>query len=241
MKNFIIIGGNQGIGQGIAQLLSKQEDNNIIVTSRSYGEQLIVSERLWKIKCDINSESSVQNFHEQVQGKMQRIDGLINCAGVLHTGNYQPEKTIAALNSHQLLDNYQVNAMGHLLLLKKMEKIIAAADKPIVTSISARIGSIKDNQLGGWYSYRMSKAALNMGFKTLEIEWKRKYPHIKLLLIHPGTTDTKLSKPFQQRIKASQLHSVDKTSELIIHQINKKLNGQLTSLFVDFNGIPIEW
>ena len=96
-------------------------------------------------------------------------------------------------------------------------------------------------QLGGWYSYRMSKAALNMGFKTLEIEWMRKHPHIKLLLIHPGTTDTQLSKPFQQRLKLGMLQTVEQTSEYLIKQIIKKLNGQLDSLFIDFNGIPIEW
>jgi hypothetical protein len=80
-----------------------------------------------------------------------------------------------------------------------------------------------------------------MGFKTLEIEWKRKYPHIKLLLTHPGTTDTELSKPFQKRLKTGTLQSVEQTSKLILDQINKKLNGQLNHLFVDFNGLKIEW
>jgi NAD(P)-dependent dehydrogenase (short-subunit alcohol dehydrogenase family) len=140
-----------------------------------------------------------------------------------------------------MIENYQVNAMGHLLLLKKMEKLIATAENPIVTSISARIGSIKDNQLGGWYSYRMSKAALNMGFKTLEIVWRRKYPHIQLLLVHPGTTDTELSKPFQKRLAPGKLQTIEQTSQFIIEQINRKQQGQLDSLFIDFNGIEIEW
>jgi NAD(P)-dependent dehydrogenase (short-subunit alcohol dehydrogenase family) len=241
MKNIIIIGGNQGIGKGLSQILSSQPDTNIIVTSRSYSEKLFRSESLWKVQCDLSSDASVQNFYDQIQGQFQNIDWLINCAGVLHSNNYSPEKTLSKVNSLQLMENYQINAMGHLLLLKKMEKLIAASKNPIVTSISARIGSIKDNQLGGWYSYRMSKAALNMGFKTLEIEWFRKHPHIKLLLIHPGTTDTNLSKPFQQRLKPGMLQTVEQTSEYLIEQINKKLNGQLDSLFIDFNGIPIEW
>jgi NAD(P)-dependent dehydrogenase (short-subunit alcohol dehydrogenase family) len=241
MRNIIVIGANQGIGQGLTKILSTQADTNVIATSRNYGKKLIESNRLWKIKCDIRSERSIQSFLEQIQNQFQNIDMLINCAGLLHTNDYLPKKTLSKINADQLLKNYQINAMGHLLLLKKMESMIASSKNPIVTSISARIGSIKDNNLGGWYSYRMSKAALNMGFKTLEIEWKRKHPHIKLLLIHPGTTDTELSKPFQKRLKTGMLQSVEQTSEYIVEQINKKLNGQLEPLFVDFKGLSIEW
>ena len=241
MKNIVIVGGNQGIGRGIVEILSAETEANIVVTSRGYSKHLIKSKNLWKIECDLSSESSIESFFEQVQSQFQSIDWLINCAGILHTDDYSPEKTLSKINQQQLLENYQINAMGHLLLLKKMEKLIAASQNPIAISLSARIGSIKDNQLGGWYSYRMSKAALNMGFKTLEIEWRRKYPHIKLLLVHPGTTDTQLSKPFQKRVNPAKLHTVEQTSKYIIEQINKKLKGQIDSLFIDFNGIQIEW
>lgn len=241
MNNILIIGANQGIGKGIANHYLNQPNANIILSSRSYSDQLIQSDGFWKINCNLRSEKSMQNFLEQFQTQFKQIDVLINCAGILHTEHYLPEKTLSKLNAAQLNENYQTNAMGHLLLLKKLEKLIAASERPIVSSISARIGSIKDNHLGGWYSYRMSKAALNMGFKTLEIEWNRKFPHIKLLLIHPGTTDTELSEPFQQRLKPGMLQSVEQTSEYIVEQINKKLNSQLESLFVDFKGLTIEW
>jgi len=241
MKNIIIIGANQGIGKGICDIFSKKIDTSIIATSRCYTDELTGSDRLWKINCDITSEHSIDNFHSQITDKFSHIDGIINCAGLLHTIDYLPEKSISQISKKQLSENYQINAMGHLLLLKIMEKKLAKSNNPFAVSISARIGSIKDNHLGGWYSYRMSKAALNMGFKTLEIEWKRKYPHIKLMLIHPGTTDTNLSKPFQKRLKKGQLHSIEQTSENIINQIEKKMNGQLQPLFVDFEGLSIEW
>ena len=241
MKNIIIVGANQGIGLGLFQILSSQSNTNIIIASREYGDKIIGSNHLWKIKCDLSSESSIGSFFEQVQSQFQHIDWLINCAGILHTDDYLPEKILSKINAQQMIENYQINAMGHLLLLKKMEKLIAAAENPIVTSISARIGSIKDNQLGGWYSYRMSKAALNMGFKTLEIEWRRKHPHIQLLLVHPGTTDTELSKPFQKRLTPGKLQTIEQTSQFIIEQINRKQQGQFDSLFIDFNGIEIEW
>jgi NAD(P)-dependent dehydrogenase (short-subunit alcohol dehydrogenase family) len=241
MKNIVIIGGHQGIGLGLTNLISKQADVNVIVTSRSYESQLTQADNLWRIRCDISCQDSINNFHNEIQKQFDQIDWLINCAGILHSDDYLPEKTLTQINSKQFLENYQTNAIGHLLLLKKMEKLVSAAENPIVASISARIGSIKDNQLGGWYSYRMSKAALNMGFKTLEIEWQRKYPHIKLLLLHPGTTDTHLSKPFQQRLKAGMLQTVEQTSSMLLEQIHRKLNNELTYLFVDYKGLHIEW
>ncbi|MFK8012133.1 MAG: SDR family NAD(P)-dependent oxidoreductase [Marinicellaceae bacterium] len=241
MKNIIIIGANQGIGKGLLDIYSQNPDTNVIATSRHFTNQLVNTQRLWKVQCDLNAEKSIQNFHSQISNQFKSIDGIINCAGLLHTHDFMPEKSISQLNAQQLLENYQTNAMGHLLLLKTMEKNLAAAENPFAISVSARIGSIKDNHLGGWYSYRMSKAALNMGIKTLSIEWKRKYPKIKLLLIHPGTTDTYLSQPFQKRLKAGQLHSIEQTAQYINKQINNKLQGQLEHLFVDFKGLPIEW
>lgn len=241
MKNIIIIGANQGIGKGLLEIFSNHKDTNVIATSRRFENQLVQADRVWQINCDLASEASIQNFYSEVNTEFKHIDGLINCAGLLHSNDYMPEKTVSQLNANQLNETYQTNAVGHLLLLKTMEKKLAAAENPFAVSISARIGSIKDNKLGGWYSYRMSKAALNMGIKTLSIEWKRKYPHIKLLLIHPGTTDTNLSKPFQKRLKPGQLHSIKQTSEYLVKQIDKKLNDQLEHLFIDFNGLPIEW
>ncbi|MCO4821612.1 MAG: SDR family NAD(P)-dependent oxidoreductase [Flavobacteriaceae bacterium] len=240
MKNILIIGAQQGIGQGLYQKLKNTTDN-FILTSRKYSPYLINQGNTWKIKCDLSKIQSIDNFSKEIYKKFSHIDYLINCAGVLHTTSYLPEKSVSRLNTIQMIESFHTNAIGHLLLLKNLEKIISRSDNSIAVSISARIGSIKDNHLGGWYSYRMSKAALNMGIKTLQIEWKRKYPQVKLLLIHPGTTDTNLSKPFQKSMKEGMLQTVEHTSNCLIRQIDDTFNEKQNNLFIDYNGDPIQW
>lgn len=239
--NILIIGGNQGIGLGLSKLLLKKGQAKVITTSRNFPENITNDGQLYQVNCDISSEASIDQLVRQLQLKFKHLDWVINCAGVLHTDQYSPEKSLSQVNPKQMSESFQTNVIGHLLLLQKIERLIAAADKPIVTSVSARIGSIGDNQLGGWYAYRMSKAALNMAFKTLEIEWRRKYPQIKLLLIHPGTTDTDLSKPFQKRLGKTQLQTVEFTAECIVKRIEEKISGKLKPLYVDFNGLEIAW
>jgi len=241
VNNILIIGGNKGIGLAICQKLLVSNNNRIFCTSRNYPDELNTLDKLNKIQCDITSVGSIKNLKQQLSKYVTHIDRVINCAGVLHTNTYMPEKSLSQVNQEHLVDNFFVNAMGHILLLQHIENFLVAANNPIACSLSARIASISDNYLGGWYAYRMSKAALNMGYKTLEIEWKRKHPHIKILLIHPGTTDTDLSKPFQKRMNLKTLQSSSQTAAMIDTQINNKLNGELESFFIDFNGNNIEW
>lgn len=148
MKNIVIIGANQGIGLGLLKQLSQQAENLIIATSRTYSGALIQQHGIYTIKCDITCPDSVDNFCTKIRAQLGHIDVLINCAGILHSQDYQPEKSLAQLNSKQLLENYATNAIGHVLLLQKLEKLIAASSAAIVCSLSARIGSITDNHLG---------------------------------------------------------------------------------------------
>lgn len=239
--NVLIIGGKRGIGAAIAnQLLD--DNHQVIHTSRSYGQLKQTSELSWTVYCDVTEEASITELNSQLGLQFTQIDWLINCAGVLHNDNFMPEKALNQITSKQLTDNYLTNAVGHLLVIKALKKLIIDAEKPLVTSISARIGSIEDNHLGGWYAYRMSKAALNMGLKTLAIEWHRKHPQVKFLLLHPGTTDTDLSAPFQKSLPSGQLQSVKSTATMLIEQM--LLNQQHTSkypLFLDYQGQNITW
>ncbi len=241
MKNIVIIGADKGIGLALCELILTNTQHHVIATSRDYSKEWQKSGRFSKLACDITNESSIKQCAQTLSENINCIDWLINCAGILHNEQYSPEKSITQLNAHQMLDNFSTNAMGHLLINKCLEKLIAASTQPVVCSISARIGSIGDNHLGGWYAYRMSKAALNMGYKTLSIEWKRRLPHIKLLLIHPGTTDTNLSKPFQKRMKKGMLQTSEFTAQAIYKQLKLTANGDQKSLYVDFNGLEIEW
>lgn len=240
-KHILIIGGERGIGHAMAEQLL-EEGHTVIVTSRSYAEITNITDHLWSVHCDLTSDQSIAQLNNQLSAHFSQIDWLINCAGILHTDAFMPEKSLNQINTQQLLENFHTNAVGHLCAIKALKKLIVRADKPVVASLSARIGSIADNKLGGWYAYRMSKAALNMGMKTLAIEWHRTHPKVKFLLLHPGTTDTALSKPFQKNLPQGQLQSAALTANLLIEQISK--NQQHESkfpLFIDYKGSSIEW
>ncbi len=242
MKNIVIIGANRGIGQAIKDQLSKEPDNQIIATSRQYATDWHQHKQTATIHCDLNDAASIDACSKTLSQQLDHIDCLINCAGVLHTKDYRPEKALSQVNGQQLLDNYATNAVGHLLLNKKLERLIAKADQPVVCSVSARIGSIADNQLGGWYAYRMSKAALNMGFKTLSIEWQRKFPQVNFMLLHPGTTDTELSAPFQKSLPSGQLQSPTETADLLLQQIFRYQQQRHRGVaFMDYAGQTIDW
>ncbi len=238
MKNVLIIGGKQGIGRALAERYADQ-GHHVITTSRQFSKNQTSSQQLY---CDLTHPDSINNLFDFLNAELSQIDVVINCAGVLHTDEYQPEKSLKQVQADNLQHNYQVNAIGHLLILQQAEKLLSQSKQAVVVSISARIGSLEDNHLGGWYAYRMSKAALNMGVKTLSIEWQRKHPHIQCLLLHPGTTDTALSKPFQKRLPEAQLQTVEETAEMLQQQIEQ--NTHTTSqeaLFLDYAGKPIPW
>ena len=239
--NVLIIGGERGIGAAIAKQLIESK-HQVIKTSRNYSELAQQIDGSWTVHCDVTDENSINQMSQQLGQQSSHIDWLVNCAGVLHTDEFMPEKALSQLNTNQLLSNYATNAVGHLLVLKTLKKLIIKAKHPLVASVSARIGSIDDNHLGGWYAYRMSKAALNMGLKTLAIEWHRTHPKVKFLLLHPGTTDTDLSAPFQRNLPSGQLQSVESTASMLIKQM--QLNRQHDSkypLFLDYKGQAIPW
>ena len=119
---------------------------------------------------------------------------ILVASGVLHDATIRPEKSLAALDAEALQTVFQVNALGPALLLKHFLPLLDP--QGAMALLSARVGSIADNRLGGWYAYRASKAALNMLVKTAAIELARRKPRARLLSLHPGTVQSKLSQPF---------------------------------------------
>lgn len=238
----LVIGANQGIGAAIATQLMAEQDCTVIRTSRQYQQLDHDPNHGWTVHCDVTDESSIEAMSHQIHQQFDHLDWLINCAGTLHTEQYMPEKALKEVNQAQMSDQFMTNAVGHLLVLKALQPLLTFGEPALVCSVSARIGSIEDNHLGGWYAYRMSKAALNMGMKTTAIEWARKSPQVKFLLLHPGTTDTALSAPFQQRLPKGQLQTESTTARLLIKQLNKhQHHDSKYPLYLDHHGQPIPW
>jgi len=240
--NILIIGAHRGIGAALAKQIEEENKHCLIKASRTYTHIKQCNTQTWTVHCDVTDEPSVQAMKQQLLTLFSNIDWLINCAGILHSAMYMPEKAIQQINSQQMTENFMTNAVGHLQVIKALKSMITSSPHAVVCSVSARIGSIDDNHLGGWYAYRMSKAALNMGLKSVAIEWARRHPRVKFLLLHPGTTDTDLSAPFQNNLVIGQLQSAQTTAHLLLKQIKShQFHNSQHPLFLDQEGQMIKW
>ena len=151
-----------------------------------------------------------------------------------------PEKSIRALDADFLLENMRINTLPTLLLAKHFSSALKKSPAPLLATISARVGSIEDNRLGGWYSYRMSKAALNMALKTLSIEWKHSHPRGCVAALHPGTNDSPLSKPFQANVAAPDLFDPKDTAVCFLRLL-RRLNAGDSGKFWTWDGATLSW
>ncbi len=161
---------------------------------------------------------------------------IINTIGVLHTDHWMPEKRLDDLNSDQLIELMKINAIGPALSIRHFSKLLDPNNSVMVT-LSAKVGSIEDNRLGGWYSYRASKAALNMLIKTASIELARSKPNTALIALHPGTVNSRLSKPFRgEQIGRPPL---DAASDML--QVIESLNKEDSGSFISYSGERLPW
>ncbi|MCJ7420798.1 SDR family NAD(P)-dependent oxidoreductase [Sphingomicrobium astaxanthinifaciens] len=132
-------------------------------------------------------------------------DALIIASGILHGSDWGPEKSWRALAPGPLEQTFLVNTIGPALALRHFLPLLPRKERCLVAALSARVGSIADNRLGGWYGYRASKAALNQLVRTLAIELARTHPQAVAVALHPGTVDTALSAPFQSNVPEGRL------------------------------------
>ena len=172
------------------------------------------------IYLDLEDDHSFKTFEDEISQLKKPLRLVINTSGFLHSSHLKPEKRLAHVNRSNIIKNFSINSIAPILIAKSIEKFIRPELPFSFASLSARVGSIGDNRLGGWYSYRASKAAQNQFLKTLSIEWRRKFPLSIVSILHPGTCDTKLSKPFQSAVPKDKLFSPDQSTEYLINIIS---------------------
>ncbi|MCF4966636.1 SDR family NAD(P)-dependent oxidoreductase [Nostoc sp. CMAA1605] len=246
--NALIVGASQGIGLGfVKQLLQDERITNIYATYRqpeSAAELLALADkyspRLTCLVLDITDESQISEATQKIRTQTDKLNLVINCVGLLHDGDLQPEKSLRQINADNLLRYFQVNSIGAVLLAKHLLPLFRNNEPAIFATISAKLASIVDNQLGGWYGYRASKTALNMFMKNVAIEYARSCPNTVVITLHPGTTDTQLSRPFQRNVAAEKLFSVERTvTQLlaVIEKLQKSDSGQ----FFSWDGNRLPW
>lgn len=243
----LVVGASSGIGLGFVKaLLNDESIQTLFATYRSpdsAAELLKLEAEYSHLKClnlDITDEEQVVRAIAQISAAVPALHCVINCVGILHEGDLQPEKSLRQINADQLLRYFQVNSIGSVLLAKHLMPLFKHGDRSLFATISAKIGSIEDNRLGGWYGYRASKAALNMLMKTAAIEYSRRCPKTIITLLHPGTTDTRLSKPFQRNVPPEKLFPVERTVSQLL-DILETLTPSDSGSFFSWDGQPLPW
>ena len=184
---------------------------------------------------DFADDSSVAEAARQLAAG-PRLHLVINAAGILHTEAFMPEKRLADLSSRQMQATFQANAIGPALLMRHFVPLLAG-DRAIMAMLSAKVGSIGDNRLGGWYSYRASKAALNMLVKTAAIEAARTQKNSVLVALHPGTVNSRLSQPF--RGEAIGRPAIDAARDML--DVLDALAPADSGAFKSYNGADLPW
>jgi NAD(P)-dependent dehydrogenase (short-subunit alcohol dehydrogenase family) len=188
---------------------------------------------------DLEQDDSLAALAERLAGG-PALRLVIHTAGLLQDGDLRPEKRLAQVQRRHLERSFAVNAFAPLLLARTLEPLLPR-DQPFhFASLSARVGSIADNQLGGWYAYRAAKAAQNQLLRTLALEWRRRLPLGCVSLLHPGTTATSLSAPFQANVPERQLFSPERAAGHLL-DVLERLRPEDSGSFWAWDGQPIPW
>ena len=245
--NALVVGASQGIGlEFVRQLLQVPRVVHLFATYRqtkTAADLLALAEQHSNLHCvqmDLTDEAQIVAAIASITTTASKLHLAINCVGLLHNETQQPEKALRQLDANNLVNYFKVNSIGPALLAKHLLAPLKHSEPSLFATISAKIGSIGDNRLGGWYGYRASKAALNMFLKTAAIEYARRSPNTTIVMLHPGTTDTQLSKPFQQGVPPEKLFSTERTvSQLldVLSDVTPEDSGE----FFSWDGSRLPW
>ncbi|XP_008787355.2 C-factor isoform X1 [Phoenix dactylifera] len=252
----MVQGASRGIGLEFArQLLERNEKGHVIATCRNPdGATSLLElkrkfmERLNIMQLDVTKESTIQATATSIRESYGSLNLLINASGILSVPNIlQPETTLSKVEKSSLLLAYEVNAIGPILVIKHMWPLLKVGGGSrikrkfaVVANLSARVGSIGDNGLGGWYAYRSSKAALNQLTKTISVEFARRKDPIICILLHPGTVDTDLSQPFQRNVPEGKLFTKEFSVQKLLSIIENSKSSDNGKFFA-WDGQEIPW
>jgi NAD(P)-dependent dehydrogenase (short-subunit alcohol dehydrogenase family) len=245
--NTLIVGATQGIGLAfVRQLLKEDRVAHLFATYRqaqTAAELFALAAEQPRLHCvamDLSDEAQIAAGVGKIAAIAPALHLAINCVGLLHNSQQQPEKALRQINADNLLNYFLINSVGPALLAKHLMPVLKHSEHSIFATISAKVGSIGDNRLGGWYGYRASKAALNMLLKTAAIEYSRRSPNTIVLMLHPGTTDTQLSKPFQSGVPPQKLFSPERTAAQLIEVLSERTQ-QDSGAFFAWDGSQLPW
>lgn len=258
----VIVGGSRGIGLAMVKDLTSRFSGQIFATGRNPHEAQGLKEvmdqhpgRITPVVLDVTHEDSVVAAAATIRELSgARVDLIVNTAGILHdmsepsSQGRMPERQLKDISEEWLLYNFKVNTMGPIWVAKHLQdmletkgpKVNKASPRAlaVMATLSARVGSIEDNRLGGWYSYRISKAAQNQFTRTVALELKRR--GCIAVALHPGTVNTGLSDPFQANVKPEKLFTAENSAGMLLDVVDS-LEATDAGSFFDYARAPIPW
>ena len=241
-KVLIVGGGGAIAGQLIRQYQlwsqSTGQPLELYVTSRQ-RPPAIHSGITW-LQVDFRNPESITAAGEELSKRATVLDHWVCCAGYLHGDFGLPEKALKSLQAAKLSGDFAVNSVGPLLMFQVCLGLLKRAPLAKAVFLSAQVGSIEDNRSGGWYGYRAAKAAQNQLLRCLSLEWSRRWPKATVTLLHPGTTDTDLSRPFQSFVPPEKLFSPERAGRQLVDLLLEQTPEQ-SGAFLAWDGQPIVW
>lgn len=258
----LVVGASRGIGLAFVETLLREpnlspgvrDKSLVIVAACRQPEQALALQalqqqypsRLALLALDVEKPEAFTAFKEALKSITPTLRLVINTVGLLHdsaTDEHEalrPEKAINQLRLSSVMRNFSVNAWAPIFLAQAIASFIPRQQPFTYASLSARVGSIGDNQLGGWYSYRAAKAAQNQFLKTWSIELARTHPSAAVLVLHPGTADTELSKPFSANVPPDKLHSKERVARDLLAVIRQR-GPESSGGFFDWANEAVPW
>lgn len=224
----VVIGAGGGIGRAlVGELSANSRFDHVVGFGRHSAPPL-----------DLTDEPSIAKAAAHVRALEAAVRLVIVASGYLHDNHNKPEKRLRDLDAAYLARSFALNAIGPALIMKHFLPLLPRQGKAVFAVLSARVGSIGDNQLGGWHGYRASKAALNQLLRTASIELARTAPEAACIALHPGTVNTSLSSPFAK--SGLDVQPPELAARRLLHVIDN-LGLAATGSFHDQQGRPIPW
>lgn len=218
--NAVVIGASGGVGSAFCELLAGHDAVKAIVALSRSGTSFS-HDKIIEGKIDTDDQESVESAaaftKEHITPNL-----IIIATGLLHNNTIQPEKSMRDINFDTITQVLQQNTVGQAVVMRYFVPLLPREGKSVCAVMTAKVGSISANDMGGWYAYRMAKCATNMLIKNVAIETGRKYKHASIIGLHPETVDTQLSKPFQSFVDPSHVRAPDNAIAKLINVINNR-------------------
>lgn len=247
-KSILIAGATGGIGRElVARSRDRWPEAKIFCIARDRQKLTVLESEcpsIFTLCCDLTDYEQIPKLSAFLEAKTDQLDLVIHSIGVLNGQGKRPEKSLREVNPASLMEAFQVNTMTPLWLAQAIKPFLRRSgpnpEPSVFMILSAKVGSISDNHLGGWYAYRMSKAALNMAIKTTALEFQRSGCPGALVAVHPGTTLTDFSKDYVKSWPDEKLATPKITADRLLN-LAETLSPEQSGHFMHWDGSPLPW